>query len=82
MRFFVGSPFKIFERVPSGNIDEIEMDVFLGRMEENQEKANDLEFIKLAPQISELYDRSGRLDHWAYHSKEISEGTYPLELLP
>jgi hypothetical protein len=82
MSVFEGSPYGIFEKIERGITDEVEMVVLKNRMQRNLDPKNDREFIKKAKAISLFDDRAVVIDHWAYHSKEISEGAYPLELLP
>jgi len=84
MKAMEGSPFNIFSWIPRGNVDQLEIDFLCYKMESNNDPKNDLEFIKLVQDISSIYEnyKTTTPDHWAYHSKEISAGKYPLELLP
>jgi hypothetical protein len=84
MKAMEGSPFAIFSWIPRGNVDSLEIDFLLYKMEKNVDPANDLEFIKLAPKISEVYENNYNTtpEHWVYHAKEISDGKYPIQFLP
>jgi len=84
MKATEGSPFAIFSWIPRGNVDALEIDFLLFKMETNTDTANDVEFIKLCPMILKAYENSRNTtpEHWVYHCQEIIEGKYPLNFLP
>ena len=79
-----GIPFFAFSLLDKMKLDPLEIDFLIEKIIKEPNEKNEIEFIKKAKKISEIYEENFviEIDHWAYHSKEISEGKYPLELLP
>ena len=79
-----GTPYSAFDLIRKIELDPLEIDFIAYKISKNPIPENEIEFIKLAKKISSIHSKLSieKNDHWAYHSKEISDGTYPLELLP
>lgn len=79
-----GVPYHAFDLMDRVELNTLEIGFIVDMVAKNPVKENEIAFIKNATKISAGYENYFVVenDHWAYHPKEISEGTYPLEFLP
>jgi hypothetical protein len=84
MKLSEGVPYYAFSLMDRVKLDPLEIDFIVYKIIKNPIRENEIEFIRKAKSISAIYENHDipDVDHWAYHSKEISAGKYPLELLP
>jgi hypothetical protein len=84
MKLSEGVPYHAFSLMDRIQLDPLEIDFIVYKVIKDPIRENEIEFIKKAKSISVIHENHyiPEVDHWAYHSKEIANGKYPLELLP